>query len=54
VNAKIILGFITIAALAGYDSLGLDAKYLVYLLIFIAAFFVGAWFDSIGQDEEEE
>jgi hypothetical protein len=46
------MGLATIAALAGYNSLGLDIKYLVYIAIVMIAVGLGAWFDSIAQDDD--
>ncbi|MFK0164344.1 hypothetical protein [Rhizobium sp. NPDC090279] len=51
-NAKITFGLATIAILVGYNSLGLDVKYLVYFAILMIAVAVGAWMDSIAEDED--
>lgn len=51
-NAKVFIGLMAIAALAAYDTLGLDVKYLVYVAIVMIAVGFGAWFDSIEHDED--
>lgn len=52
-NAKITIGLLTIVAVVGYDSLGLDVKYLVYIVIVMIAVALGAWFDSIAQQDDD-